>query len=84
MSWLKQEGEEDGIKWVVDWINGWDITVTKGDLVEHENIGGYEPRCGVDVLDLNRIEETLDKLITKLKKENFITKLKRSIKKTLI
>ena len=21
MSWLKQEGEEDGIKWVVDWIN---------------------------------------------------------------
>ena len=69
MSWLKQEGEEDGIKWVVDWINGWDITVTKGNLIEHENIGGHEPCFGVDALDLNIIEETLEKFITKLKKK---------------
>ena len=69
MAGYKQAGVEDGVSWEVEWKNGWDITVSKGDIVEHENIGGFEPRFGIDALDLNRIEETLEKFIKKLKKK---------------
>lgn len=56
-------GEENGIKWDINWKNGWEIIVSKGDIVKSITIDGHPPVCGVDIEDYYRVNEALDKLI---------------------
>ena len=59
-----QSGEENGIHWEVFYNEGWIIRVSKKGISKEKNIGGYEPRFGVDCGDSVRIEETLDKMLS--------------------
>ena len=63
-------GEEDGVKWFVDYDKKqkeWVVTVSNGTKAVLERFSGYQPQFGVDLGDANRIEEILDKLINELR-----------------
>lgn len=59
-------GEENGIKWDIDWNNGWQITVKKEDKTISKTISGHPPICGVDVGDIDAVNRALDELINEL------------------
>ena len=67
-------GEEYGIQWFIDHDTKraeWVVTATDGKRTYTERFGWiHEPVFGIDVTDANRIEEVLDRLVSKCKSGN--------------
>jgi len=64
-------GDEDGIQWYLDLDcknTEWIVTVTDGENTYTENFTYlYEPIFGIDLADADRVDEILDRLISKCK-----------------
>lgn len=56
-------GEENGIKWDIEWKNGWEIVVTKDNKTKIVTIEGRPPIFGVDVDDISNVNKKLDEII---------------------
>ena len=64
------QGLEDGVSWYVDFVsseNKWVVVAEKNGIKKEDSFTGYEPRFGVDMCDLSRIEKLLDDFINDLK-----------------
>ena len=66
---LDKRGEENGVKWHVWYSNGWHVEAEKDGVTKSTIWVGYEPRLGVDISDSQKIEETLEKYITKFEEQ---------------